>query len=729
MKKNNSMYITTFICFFVLVLTLASPFDAFAKDDAQLSVAEKLDNKRKSFYVKKKELLKKHRTEIVQFKNQIKKLKLPEKELNKELNKESDNTFSLKITNEFAKGFAKVTRIILFPMMTLNIAMGGGGLLYFFYLVTIANCVRFLYRHEQKFFIKKKKLIYITATALFLLFVSPSLVHANEGNNELFDKITETEKIIKLSPLDREIRILESYNNKYGLPVKITKIKTENPYLQPLEDVQTGEWTYYYTLAALYIEADQHGNAVDKLNVMFTKFGRSSTKLQIDSALKSISYLLQKDQIDFASKALDRILPTINDTQSLLNLTDQLYQYHMDDSAKQSLDRAIKIARDEAALIQLSNYFINKGKNDEASDAINAAIRKTRSKDKLFDLIKFAAQNKMENSLNQGIEKLPEMTKSLEDYFQVSDYLLEQQRVEQSSRTISMGLDSIPSKFRNNAYTDNYLKAAKLATERGNYAQAIRAIEKLGPLLGSNAINFKVPLSFVSIKKETLPTNEAILLPSFYGSLQQESGFSDKAKPSYIQAVTQVLDQAQETFQLETGLNDFFYLWEFYKEKNDYQTLEKLDFLYSFLEDQYLQRLKQDHQQRIKSLSTVIDTLKSNKINVPLKPVNPVNPVNNFELILSIIFHGLSALSTICLLLFMLDYCYKYAVQYCKNSIELKVFGFITKFIENIGWAYCFTLIGLFYGIIIIFISQFFQIGHQQLGVTLRKEKSEMEKS
>lgn len=714
MKKAVLRSSTRFICFLILAfsLNLSSVQPVFAQDDAQLLVAEKLNNKRKSFYIKKKTLVAQHQAEMQPLEREIASLKQQ-----KTYEDYSDRLAS----NLVAKGFANSVRAILFPPMVFNIFFGKNVTLYLLFLLTIINSIIFLYYQERDFFIQKKKLIYITAATLFILFASPGFAHASEQTDVLYNKISETEKIIKLSHLKREIHILESYQKKPGLQVEIAKLNIKNPDLQPLETVKTGQWSYYYTLAALYIEDEQPGKADDNLNIMFAKLDKKSTPLQIDSVKKSINYLIKKNQYEVASKAVDKFLPTITETGALLDLTEQLYQHDMVDSVREALDRAIKIAKDETALLQLCKYFIKKGKHNDAAQSLSKAISKTQSREKLLELIKFAASHQMGDALNQGIEKMPKMSPSLEDYFQLSDYLLGHQRVEQSSKIITMGIDNISIRKRQKNYIDSYLKAVRLASARENYTQAVTATERLYRYLGNNVSSFKVPLSNVSINREYLPTNEAISLPTFYGSLQQESGFADRAEEAYIEAVTQLSNQAQETFRLETGLNDLFYLWQFYKAKEDYQTLEKLDTIYSLLEEQNLQRLHLDHQQRMRDLTKEVATLKENQVIT-------TNQKKYTGLLYSTITHILSGLSTICLLALLLYYCYKNARLYSQQSLVLKTYAFGIKFIENIGWSYCMTIVGFVYGIIIVFISQFFQIGHQQLGVSLRKEKLAMER-
>jgi len=720
MKKKLFNSYASSVLLLIFAISFFNPLSVYADDKAQSISIEKLDKKRNSFYLKKKELMETQTDEIQQLQWQIQKLK-PIKELSNNKSASFSNFYFYE-----ARAFSQFLVMILFPGMFFNIFLGFGEVvLYFLYPVTIINSVLFLYFRERELFIKRKKIIFIIAASLFFLFASPALVQANENTEKLIFKISETERIINLPPLEKEIRILESYKGRQGLVVEIPKIKIENPDLKPLDTVQIGKWSYYYTLATLYNEADQLGAAVDNLGLMFKKLDKKPTKLQMDSALNSIHFLLKNDQISLTSQSLSHFIPTIYDLSVLLNLTDYLLQYHMDDSAKQALNQAIKIADNEAALLQLSQYHLDKGKYDAAVEVIDQAIQKTRSKDKLVELIKFAMQNKMENSINRGIKKLPKVTQSLESYFQLADYLLSDQRLEQASRTISMGIDSIPFRTHKDAYVEKYLTAAKLASERKDYAQAIRAIEKLGGVLGSNALDFKVPLSFVSFDKDKLPTDENISLPAFYGNLQEKSGFSDKAESSYLQAATQVLDTAQKNFRFDTGLNNFFYLWQFYKERRDYQTLEKLDFIFSYMEDQYLKKIQHDHQQQVKSLSAVIDKLKSKKVDTSLKTTNPTR---QYERIFATILYGLRGLSVGFLLVSMLYFCIKYARIYSQKSLELKTYGFLAKFFESIGWCYCFTISGLVQGIVAVFMFQYAQIGHLQMGIALRKEKSEMEK-
>ena len=721
--KNNNKFVTCHLVAIFLLLVAANlffPFIGFAA--AQSPLAEELENKRELFYSKKNELILEQNVEKQQLLQKIETLKLRQLNFDNETTEINRSISEFQSINLVAKAFANFFRLILFPILLSAVFLGSNSIIYFVFIVTVINCVLFLYKQERDFFLKKKKLIIGIATILILLFVSPTLVQASEGTEELLDKIAETERIMKLSPLKREIRYLEFWEGAQGQGIEVPIINIENVYLKPLEYVQIGEWGYHYTLAALYLEDGRPGLAIDSLNKMFAKFGGTITNVQVEYAIKSIKFLLKKHQIESASQALDKLIPGINETDKLLDLYEYLEQMRMDNSAKQALNRVINIAQNEKELLKLSQFFIDQGNPYEAAQAIKKAISKTRSKVQLIELIKYSAENKMENALDQGIDKTVEISIPLEDYFELVDYILQQQRVEQASNMLSIAINNISRNAEN--FTEKMLLAANMASKRGMHIQAIHALERLSSYLKAGASNFRVPLSLLPFEKGNVPADEDISLPVYYGILQQKSGYTDKAETSYRLAAMRALNQMQVNFNLEKSLNDFFYLRELYKGKGDYKTLQKLDFIYSLLEQEYLQDLKKNHKLKINEFSKEIKSLQE-QLSKPDEHINTLNTSIN-KLIFSIILHILSGISVTCLLAFMLYYCYRSARRDYQKSISVKTYAFLVKFTENIGWVYCVTIVGIIYGIGLVFMGQYFQISHKALESALRNKKSDM---
>jgi tetratricopeptide (TPR) repeat protein len=498
-------------------------------------------------------------------------------------------------------------------------------------------------------------------------------------------------------------------------------MKFENPYLQPLEKLQVGEWDYYFTLAALYIEDGRPGRAVDSINKMFVQIGRRPTNKQLKTTIKGIKFLLQQNQIESASRAIDNLAPKIREASYLLELTEYLEQAQMDNSAKKTLHYAIQVVQNETELLELSRYFINKGRREEAVQALQRAISNTKDKDKLMELIKFAVDNKMDTTLNQGIGRTTDLAMSLEDYFYLVDYLQQHNRLEQASVSLTQAINSITRHTVNSS--DKLLQIARMAAERGFYDQATRAIEKLSFYLGKKGINYPVSPPFLLFDKEKVPADEPISLPIYYAILQQKSGFMDKAENSYRQVVMHELDQAQAAFNLDEGLNNFFYLWQFYKEKDDYEMLQQMDFIYTVLEDKYLDRLKQRHELDLNSLTKEIKVLQA-QLSEPGKQIEGLESTK-WQLRFSILFHFLSAISAASLLGLMLFYCYMNARQYYEKSASVKTFAFMVRFFENIGWSYCMTIVGILNGLILVFAAQMAQIFHQLLEIAIRHENRE----
>lgn len=682
-------------------------------------ILKQLNNKRQQYYKKKNELVSRHDSEIKQLKDKKTVLNKKIGDAKKEISSLQNNLQKSQDHFLYVARIQKVIAIGLYPLgliFTLSIfeALSSTDtlslFLYIFFPLTILNGCIYLYFRERSLFLRKKKAILIAAGILLILFFMPAFASGatSEQPDPLIDKLEKCEQIMSLTDLQRIIKRLESAESQKGKIISLPEMTVRNPILKPLNKVNVGTPSYYFTLAAFYFEDNRKGMAVDAIKKIYDHHSYFADKEQIPFATNGIKFLLEQEQIESASQAIPKVLPYIKDVSVLLDLADFLEKAHMDKSARETLQKAINIASDPDELINLSRFLIKKDRLEDAIQSTGKAIKITKDLSKLIEIITFSMENGMEDIVTAGINKSIRLAGTPEEYFLMVDFLLKNNRLEQAANTLSQAIDSI--KKDSKGYAEQLLKLADMALQRKLYEQAVNAVEKLSIYLGINAFDYNIKAPEILPYKDPLPTNKNIALPTYYGILQQKSGFMDKAEISYRNSIVHQLNGIIDGFgfDVKANLNDFYYLWKLYAMKDSNDILSKMDFIYSLLENQYLTNIETMHTSRIEEEREIINEL-DEKYKSHLQEIKKLNQ-ENFKVSIASFLHSARSLSLLSLIIILLIGCSIKAAQHAKKLSSYKSYGFIGKFIECIGWVDILKVVNIPAGILTIFIAQAMQI-------------------
>ena len=673
-------------------------------------ILNQLNKKRQQYYKKKNELVSRHDSELKQLKDKKTVLNKKIGDAKKEISSLQKNLKNSQDRLLYVKRIQQIIAIGLYPLGLFLSTDTLALFLYIFFPLTILNGCIYLYFRERSFFLLRKKAILITAGLLLFLFLIPALAQGatSEQSDPLIDKLEKCEQIMSLTDLQRIIKRLESAESQKGKIISLPETTTRNPILKPLNKVKVGFPSYYITLAAFYFEDNRKGMAVDAIKKIYDRHSYFLDQAQIPFATNGIKFLLEQEQIESASQAIPKVLPYIKDVSVLLDLADFLDKAHMDKSARQTLQKAINIASNPDELITLSRFLIKKDRLEDAIRSTGKAIKFTKDLSKLIEIITFSMENGMEDIVTTGINKSIRLTRTLEEYFLMVDFLLKNNRLEQAANILSHAINSI--KKDRKGYAEQLLKLADMALQRKLYEQAVNAVEKLSIYLGINAFDYNINAPEILPYKNPLPANKNIALPTYYGILQQKSGFMDTAETAYRNSIDHQLNRIIDSFgfDMKANLNDFYYLWNLYAMKDNYDILSKMDFIYSLLENQYLTNIETVHTSRIEEERKIISELEE-KYKSHLQEMKKIKQEKS-KVVIASFLHPARSLSLLSLIIILLIGCSIKATQHAKKLSLYKTYGFISKFIECIGWVDILKVVNIPVGILTIFIAQAMQI-------------------
>lgn len=715
-RNFKSIFIKSIIFFFILGFFSVS-LNAEEKNHNELAI-ETYKQNRQAFLSKQKDIDRQFeqneqalKKELQEIENNIQKRK---NELSKAHVKINQKQISIHIVRQFQSGMA----YFFFPIATLalkglsflgDLKRADDLTLSIFLSLGVINLFLYLMIRQKAFFVKYKIALIILACVLVCGIATP--LFADEENltkqQRLEKNLKMVETVFSQTDDERYIAILESWTSNAPVQLDLTKLKSKDPLLPIFKIVRRDTPQYCFSLAALYMNQGRTGNAIDLIERFINMGDMKSNPLHDQLIINAIKFLIQQNQTELASQAVEKKAVNISAVSTLIQLAEFLEENGMNSSREKVLGYAVQKADTVKGLVELSTFLISHGENDIGTNALDQAINLAKSTDELLIVTEAAIKAEKNQVIDQVIRRtkyIPSLSQKLE----VTDLFLKFNRKEEAisvfSEMIKNVRQSTPDKI------DHLLFLIDAALSRDFIPQAVNATQRLFLYLGPQKNNFPMKMGLKLESAKGLPHKDKITLPQFYGMLNEELNYDKKAEEQYIDSINLLLIKILESYgyDLPDSLNDFYLLGRIWTERDQNQIIGQLDRVYTIIEEQFIQKQALAHENDLRKLQKEINLRKKEEQTLyeQISSLEKKWSELSREFVLRIISIIASMIFFVCIIVGALFLSY----QHAKHLTQQKTFGFMTKFIEISGWVRVMTFLGAISGFLTILFAQFFQI-------------------
>lgn len=704
-----------FACWLVLLVTVSPGWSQEIPKDENVIEINKYQEHRLAFKEKQKALEEKFQYSLSQVDKDIENLK---KQINDKDAQLSNLQKRIAETGAIIFGLKTVLAGIsffLFPLASTWSAIPfllsgnwsvGLALLYLFLPVTAINLYLYLKRREQVFFAKYRIALTVFLILLISVFATPLFADELSKYHEKAElQLDLAVNVLSLSDYQKFIAILEA---GVTAEIELPQLASNNELLEIFPKVRVDTVKYYSTLAALYDHENQTGKAVDSISKIFHLHTIPLSDDHDRIIVNSIKFLIQQQQTGLVSTGAEQLANKMGRVARMLELATFLQDNGMQVSAEKVLGVATQRAATVKDLVDLAVFFINNGKGELATEALSKAIGKAQNINDIIYLVEFAVTEKKDKVIEELTKKVTLVAKDFEESLKVVDVFLRHNRKEDAITVFSAMDDQVNRSTKD--YSAKLLFLINTALERNLLEQAIKTTSKLSLFLGESSYTYNVPPSFALNSYRGLEDPDKVSLPLFYGLLNEELNFNGKAEISYIRAVLYSLEQILKSYGYESPdtLNAYHLLGRTWIKENRWELIQKLDGVYTSLEDQFLQRRTILYDEQFSGKKMELERLqkiseeKSNEI-IALKK-------DSFKSFVKLIITSVNTGVVVLFLLAILIGCIILAKKYSDSLTEHKMFGFTSKFVELTGWVRIMTIIGAVSGLVTVLFAQLLQI-------------------
>ncbi len=597
----------------------------------------------------------------------------------------------------------------LFPLLsTLSMAAAffGKNLLsvlpLLFLAITVVNVFLYLVYKQREFFRQHRIPLVVAVVVLIGCMASPLFAADANKREQVIAKLERTEKMLSKSEYERFIAILEE---KPSQQIKLPTLQSGDPLLTVFPEVVVDSPEYWMTLAALHTHEKQNGKALEAVKKIIKESRLQHTKAHQQIILGGMKYLLQEQQTQEVSGAVESLGTAALDVSTLLEVSDLLKQNGMQASAEKALGYAIARAGTVADLLHLARYFHEHQAIDKSSEALEKALSRARNIDEILQVGQLALTVGKDPLLGKVVSAADTVTNDSQAKMKVVDLFLQHNRKEEAVNLVSLIIRSATSRSKENV--EKLLFVIDAGLKRNLLPQATTATETLIVMLGLHqAKNYPIQSGATLRSAQGLPDQSAIMLPQFLGLIREEQGLNDLAEEAYIFSVIESLTTILESYgyTFPTSLNDFHLLGRNWASGNRGDLIGPLDGVYTMIETQFVKQLIQKNDERIDHLRGEIETLK--KTSTELQTGIAANQRQATQAMARLVAQSLSTVATVLFVLAALLGCGVLAYRYCLGLSMGKTFGFFMKLGENLGWLQVLSVLGAVTGVASILFAQ-----------------------
>ena len=603
--------------------------------------------------------------------------------------------------------------LFLFPLLSLysqvvSVFSGQGQsiLPLIFLSLTVLNIFLYLLFKQKPFFQRHKLFLIVAVVLLIGSIASPLFADEKDKREEVVSKLKIAEEMLSRSDHQRFIEILEK---KPTQRIQVPPLQSGDPLFKVHPEVTVGSPEYWSTLAALYTHENMKRKALDAVKKITQESWLQETAEHQEILINSIKYLIQNQQTEDVMASIDSLSGTITDVNTLLSMAVLLKENGMQGSSEKILGYAILKANTVQDLMGLSKYFQEKNEFDKSNEALEKAVGRVQNSDEILLLAKAAMNVKKDGLLGKITQAMHEGTTDYQAKMQLVDLLLDNGRKEEAVDLVSKIIKEDTSRSQENV--DKLLFLINAALKRNMLPQATTASETLIAMLGlQQAMDTPVQTETKLKSIEGVPDEGKIRLPHFYGLVNEEQGFSDKAEEAYIQSVLGSLATIIDSYgyKFPESRNDFYLLGRTWSKGNRSEFIGHLDKVYGFIEKDYIAKQSAENDKQLQVLQEEIQALKnqSQELDQALVAANK----KSTSVFTKLVVQAISTTATIIFLVAVLIGIIVLSYRYSRRLSVGKTFGFSMKFCETAGWLQVLSILGALNGLATVFVAQFFLI-------------------
>ncbi len=639
--------------------------------------------------------------------------------INNEQRKLSDinsTIYQLDSQKDAAFQVQRVAATAFFPLLSTGAVAGRsffGSFDWLNNLIQIGLCISVLniglfVLYRSKVMTTKKRAIIIACMILFMSAIAAPLFASDlENREELIDKLELVGKVLSQSDYQRYIAILEA---KPGSSIRIPALQSGDKHFSVFNNVRTDSPEYWYTLAALYTHENMKGRTIEATRTMIEKVKWSNSKKHQNMIINCIDYLLQEQQTELVSNAINTLIPKISAPSVLLQLATILENNGMQGSAEKVLGQAINRADTVSELLELSEHLLGRNEFDKGNEALNMAWKKVKSIDELLQVLAFAIKSDRDELITNIAEEVSKSSNDLGERLKVVDLFLNNQRKEEAITVFSKMISDVNRSSRKKK--DHFLYLIDAALERKLLPQARNATNLLFMQVEDH-MAFSMPSGRKLESASGIPDKDKITLPQFYGLLNEDQMIYDEAESAYIDDLMWSLDQILESYgySFPDSMNSFYLLGRTWVRENRAELLKRLDTIYSIIEEQFIDEQKLVGQQQLSDLRLQQQNLEEQLQQTTKRASEATATLANTQK--DMIIQTVSTIATVLFLILVAVGCIVISFTYARSLTRCKTLGFVGKLVETTGWVRMLTVFGIPSGIIAVVSAQFLELIQQ----------------
>ncbi len=603
------------------------------------------------------------------------------------------------------------------PLLFAGSAAGGAFLWDFDWLgnlILIGLCLAVLniglfvlYTGKAKITAKQRTIIIVCMVLFITSIAAPLFASDLENREDLINKLELVGKVLSQSDHQRFIAILEA---KPDSSIRIPTLQSGDKHFSVSSTVRTDSPEYWYTLAALYTHENMKGRAIDATRAMIERVKWSNSKNHQTMIINCIDYLLQEQQTELVSNAIDTLISKISSPSVLLQLATILENNDMRGSAEKVLGQAVKRANSVSELLGLSEYLLGKNEFDKGNKALNMAWQKVQTVDDLLEVLVSAIKSDRDELITTIAEEVGKSTSDLAERLKVVDLFLDTQRKEEAIIVFSQMISDV--NRTSTKKKDHFLYLIEAALNRKLLPQARNATNLLF-MQFENRIAFSMSFGKKLESADGIPNKDKISLPQFYGLLNEEQKMFDEAESAYIRDLMLSLNQILESYgySFPDSMNSFYLLGRMWVRENRVELLNRLDTVYSIIENQFINEQKQVEEQQLSDLRVQLQNQEERLQEVTLRAFSARKKLSDYKRYLFAQF--VSALATILFLILVTIGCIVVSFRYARSLTRCKTLGFMSKLIETTGWVRVATILEIPSGMAAVVAAQFLELIQQ----------------
>lgn len=594
-------------------------------------------------------------------------------------------------------------------LLFLNLTNLGISIILWFFPLLVLNHFLYLFFRKKDFFIRHRTLLITAFAVVEICFFLPLICSAqevesppiqNQPPDPFVENLQKVDRLIKMSPAERNIYILEHTPEEM---VTLEKVDIKDPFLVPSGgSMEIKSPDYYYTLAALYRQLGKEEMVLKNIRALDELPLKPRWLKQYAFVyLKVLEEYLDKNQLENATDAARRLIDVYGaqkDVTMLIDLSTFLIERKMNTSAGEALKEACAVAHGSDQVISLAKYLLKNHRNSELAAIITQAIERTRKLRDVMPLLKFCIENGLTEETLLAINQAMETSESVEDDLALARFLFEKGRKQACANVLAQARERTTS-------LPLLLEISKVAREQGFLSSAIKCIERAVLSEKRKALDYELPPPHLLDASRSLPSQQPISLPTYLGILQQVEKKLEKADFFYKFALMKELEAIIRSYgyKITGNINEFYYLKQLWAETHS-ENLKFLLPIYAHLQENALEKERITEEKEIGVLSEQVQQLK--KQRVELLETRDTAKSRLVEVSIAISLYSLRDLAIILTIIMILTGCVLKGIHAAKSAADFKFFAFFWKFLESIGWSACFSVVGIPFGIPLVVVSQ-----------------------